>query len=122
LHNLILIAAGGAIGSSLRYFSTNLIKYIYPNVVLGTLFVNIIGSFLIGLLMSMLEKNIISENFLKYFFIVGLLGSYTTFSTFSFEILELLNNRKIFISFVYIVVSVLTCLISAYLGYNLNKL
>ncbi len=120
--NLILVATGGAVGSSLRFFSSNVIKSIYPNFPLGTLFVNIVGSLLIGILMGYLEKNSFSANFIKYFIIIGLLGSYTTFSTFSFEIIDLFNNRKIFISFLYIILSVSSCLIFAYLGYNFNKI
>ena len=122
MNNLILIAAGGAIGSSLRYFSSILFKFIYPNLPLGTLFVNILGSFLIGILMSYLEKNSFSENFIRYFIIIGLLGSYTTFSTFSFEIIDLFNNRKVYISFLYILITVTSCLVFAYFGYNINKI
>ena len=122
MSNIILIAAGGAIGSSLRFFSSSIIKFIYPNFFFGTLFVNILGSFLIGILMSYLEKNNIFDNFIKYFFIIGLLGSYTTFSAFSFEIIELLNNKKILTSIFYVFFSVISCIFFAYLGYNFKNL
>ena len=116
-----MVTAGGAIGASLRYCCSNLIRYAYPNFPLGTLFVNILGSFVIGILMNYLEKNSISENFIRYFLIIGLLGSYTTFSTFSFEIIHLFNNNKIFLSIFYILLSVSSCVFFAYLGYNINK-
>ena len=122
MSNLIWVAAGGAIGASLRYFSTVSIKYIYPNFPFGTLFVNVLGSFIIGLLMNYLENRNVPENFIRYFIIIGLLGSYTTFSAFSFEVIDLLNNRKIFISFIYILLSVSSCLFFAFLGYNINKI
>ena len=72
--------------------------------------------------MSYLEKNNISDNFIKYFFIIGLLGSYTTFSAFSFEIIELLNNKKILTSIFYVFFSVISCIFFAYLGYNFKNL
>jgi Integral membrane protein possibly involved in chromosome condensation len=72
--------------------------------------------------MSYLEKNSFSENFIRYFIIIGLLGSYTIFSTFSFEIIDLFNNRKVYISFLYILITVTSCLVFAYLGYNINKI
>ena len=119
--NILFVACGGAIGSCLRYFSSNLLRYLYPSFPLGTLFVNILGSFMIGIIMSYLENKNISENFFRYFLIIGILGSYTTFSTFSFEIVDLFNSRKFLITFVYILFSVSSCIIFAYLGYNFNK-
>ena len=122
MSNLILVAVGGAIGASLRYFSSISIKFIYPSFPLSTLFVNVLGSFIIGLLMNYLENRSIPENFIHYFLIIGLLGSFTTFSAFSFEVIDLVNNRKIFISLIYILLSVSSCLFFAFLGYNINKI
>ena len=120
--NLIWVAAGGAIGATLRYLSSISIKFLYPTFPFGTLFVNLLGSFLIGLLMNYLENRNMPDNFIRYFIIIGLLGSYTTFSAFSFEIIDLLNNKKIFISFIYILLSVFSCLFFAFIGYNINKI
>ena len=120
--NLFFVASGGAIGASLRFFTSNLFKNFYPSFPLGTLLVNIIGSFLIGLLMNFLENKHFPENFIRYFFIIGILGSYTTFSAFSFEVIDLFNNKKIMISCFYILLSIFTCLFSAFLGYNINKI
>ena len=122
MSNFIWVAFGGAIGASLRFFSSSLIKTIYPNFPLGTLFVNILGSFIIGYLMSYLENKNISKDFIRYFLIIGLLGSYTTFSTFSFDAVDLMNNRKFLLSFFYILISVSSCILFAFLGYNINKI
>ena len=122
MSNFIWVAFGGAIGASLRFFSSSLIKVVYPNFPLSTLFVNILGSFIIGLLMSYLENKNISENFIRYFLIIGLLGSYTTFSTFSFDAVDLMNNRKFLLSLFYILISVSSCILFAFLGYNINKI
>ena len=122
MSNLIWVATGGAIGASLRYLSSIPIKFIYPSFPFGTLFVNVLGSFIIGLLMNYLEDRNVPENFIHYFIVIGLLGSYTTFSAFSFEVIDLLNNQKIFISLIYILLSVSSCLFFAFLGYNINKI
>jgi len=122
LINLIYVVSGGAIGASLRYFSSIFFKFFSPNFPLGTLFVNILGSFLIGVLISNLENNFFSENFIKYFLIIGLLGSFTTFSSFSIEAIELYNNKKLLFSIFYVIVSVFSCIIAAYAGYNINKI
>ena len=72
--------------------------------------------------MSKLENKLISENFIRYFLIIGVLGSYTTFSTFSYEVIDLINNKKFLFSIFYILFSVFTCLFAALLGYNINKI
>ena len=119
---MFLVACGGAIGAALRHFSANFFKFIYPNFPLSTLFVNIAGSFFIGLLMSVLNNNEASQNFIKYFIVIGLLGSFTTFSTFSYEIIELFNNNKIILPTIYICLSVSTCIFFCFIGYNINKI
>jgi len=118
----LLIASGGALGACVRYILSNSIKFIYPNLPVGTFVVNILGSFLIGVLMGNLETKNISENFIRNFLIIGFLGSFTTFSAFSFEIVNLINNQKIFISLFYIILSIGVCVFFAFFGYNLNKI
>ena len=120
--NLLLIASGGALGACLRYILSNVIKFINPTIPAGTFIVNILGCFLIGILMNNLETKNVSENFIRNFLIIGFLGSFTTFSTFSFEIVNLINNQKFFISLFYIILSVGTCVFFAFFGYNLNKI
>ena len=119
--NLIFVALGGTIGSSLRYLSANILNYFFPNIPLATLFVNFFGSFLIGVLISFLERGEGYDSFIKYFLIIGFLGSYTTFSAFSYEVLDLLNNKKFLLSFLYIITSVVTCVFAVFIGYNINK-
>ncbi len=122
MSSLFYVAIGGAVGSSLRYFISSIFKLLFPAYPLGTIFVNILGSFLIGLLISNVESKIYSEQFLKYFLIIGLLGSFTTFSAFSIEVLELYNDKKIFLAILYILVSVILCIIAAYSGYNISRI
>ena len=84
--------------------------------------INIIGSFLIGYFIVVLENKIFSQEFIKYFFIVGILGSFTTFSAFSLETIELLVNKKYLLAFFYIFLSLFLCLLFTFFGLNLNKL
>ena len=119
---LIYVASGGAIGAALRYLISNFYKFYFPNFPIGTLFINFAGSFLIGILASHLESKGTSYIVIKYFLIVGILGSFTTFSTFSLETIQLVNDRKILLSLVYIFLSISLCILGAFFGYNINKI
>ena len=119
--NIFWVATGGALGASLRFVSSSFFNLFFPNLPIGTFFVNVLGSFIIGLLINALEMRSSSEIFIKYFLIVGVLGSYTTFSSFSYEVIELYNNKKLFLSIIYILVSVFSCIVAAYVGYTINK-
>jgi len=124
LSNFLLVAFGGSIGASTRYFFYLVSKNFFsPNYFfINTLIINIIGSFLIGYLIFLLENKSFSQDFLKYFFIIGILGSFTTFSAFSLEAIDLLVNKRFLIAFFYIFLSLFLCLIFTFLGLNFNKL
>ena len=120
--NLFLVAVGGALGASLRYLTSIFFKYFFYYSFVGTLVVNVLGSFFIGLFIYLLQNKSLSQDLIRYFFIVGVLGSYTTFSAFSFETIDLLTNNKLLLSFIYIILSLVLCLIAAYVGLNINKI
>ena len=120
--NLIYVASGGAFGAILRLFTSNFYKLYFPNFPIGTLFVNLFGSFLIGFFASRLENNGTSYVFIKYFLIIGILGSFTTFSTFSLEAIQLINDKKLFLSLVYVFLSISLCIFGAFFGFNINKI
>jgi len=122
LINLFYVASGGAVGAVLRYLTSNFYKFYFPNFPIGTLFINFIGSFLIGILASNLESRGTSYIFIKYFLIIGILGSFTTFSTFSLETIQLVNDKKLFLSLVYIFLSISLCILGAFFGFNINKI
>ena len=119
--NIFWVAIGGALGASLRFISSSFFNLFYPNLPIGTFFVNVLGSFIVGLLINALEMRSSSEIFIKYFLIIGVLGSYTTFSSFSYEVIELYNNKKLLLSIIYILASVFSCIVAAYAGYSINK-
>tara|TARA_B100000242_G_C42856590_1_gene397672 strand:+ start:232 stop:600 length:369 start_codon:yes stop_codon:yes gene_type:complete len=108
---LFFVFAGGGIGSVLRY-GTNSILNLFAIGQLGTLFVNVFGSFMFGILVSIGEDR--SEYF-NLFLLTGLLGGFTTFSQFSFDVLTLQNNGNLY-SIIYILSSVLLSISMALLG------
>ena len=124
MSNFLLVAVGGSIGASSRYVFYLISKnYFSPNYLfVNTLIINIIGSFLIGYLIVLLQNKSFSQDFLKYFFIIGILGSFTTFSAFSLETIDLIVNKKILIAFFYIFSSLFLCLLFTFIGLNFNKL
>ena len=120
--NLIYVASGGAFGAILRLFTSNFYKLYFPNFPIGTLFINFLGSFLIGFLGSRLENNGTPSVFIEYFLIIGLLGSFTTFSAFSIETIELIKEGKISLSLLYVLLSFILSIFAAIIGLSLFKL
>jgi CrcB protein len=116
--NLLLVAAGGSIGAALRYWIYNLLKpQPFPY---ATLMINIAGSFVLGIIMalSLRENNNLPESF-KLFLATGICGGFTTFSTFSYENIYLLQSGKHNLAFFYILASVVAGISAAWLGFKL---
>ena len=120
--NIILVAFGGAFGAILRYSVSYIFKFYLVNGVYATLLVNILGSFLIGYIISSAYVKNISQDFLKYFIILGFLGSFTTFSAFSYEAIDLFISKKFFLFVFYIFMSVIVCITATYIGILINKI
>ena len=108
---LFFVFVGGGIGSVLRY-ATNSILSVYVIGQLGTVLVNVIGSFVFGILVSIGEDR--SEYF-NLFLLTGLLGGFTTFSQFSYDVVSLQNNGNLY-SIIYILSSVILSISMALLG------
>ena len=118
INHLILIALGGSIGAILRYLFTLAIPI--NNLPLATLSVNVIGSLLIGIAFYFLQKTA-DQDFLKYFIIIGVFGSFTTFSTFSLDIFRLIEQKQIILSLIYLISSVSLSILAVFAGYFLSK-
>ena len=115
----LFIGVGAFLGAIARYFlSTFFIKAVFLGFPLGTFFVNVLGCYLIGVLSAI---HISNKEFATPFLVIGFLGSFTTFSAFSYEVVELINSKKYISSFTYIFISIFICILSAYLGTLLNK-
>lgn len=113
--NILLVAVGGAIGSLLRYGCSRL--WNSPAFPYGTLAVNIIGSFLIGLLFAVLSKQADEQK--RLLLITGFCGGFTTFSAFSLEGLQLLQQTKFAVFFLYTFATVSLGLTATYFGFKL---
>jgi CrcB protein len=123
VQNYLLVFAGGGIGAAARYWLQGLVyQRMGTDFPSGTLLVNIIGSFLIGFLMSTLEDRFVVYPALRIFLTIGILGGFTTFSSFSFETVALLRDGELFYASANILLSVVVCLGGTWLGYSLGKI
>ena len=119
---LLFIAGGGAFGAVMRYgASLGVYSFFGRGFPYGTLFVNVTGSLLMGVLsVLMLERFNVGPEW-RAAILVGLLGSFTTFSTFSIETLNLLEQGEMIKASANIVLSVVVCLAAVWLGINLGR-
>jgi CrcB protein len=114
---VLAIAAGGAIGALLRYWtSTAVHSRLGTTFPYGTLAVNILGSLLMGFLYIWLIDRITAGPVLRAFLLVGVLGAFTTFSTFSMETLNLMEAGHPGKALANVLVSVIVCVAAAGLG------
>lgn len=119
---LFNIAIGGAAGALLRYWLSGLAyRFFSGGFPWGTLSVNLVGSLLIGLFWGIFDSIAISQN-LKLFIFIGLLGSFTTFSTFSLENFHLLRDGEYWFVFFNVVLSLFLGISLVFIGFFISKL
>ena len=119
---VISIAVGGALGALLRYFLGNQISIIFgTNFPWSILLINIFGSFLMGITIESFNLFSISNEPMQKFLTVGILGAFTTFSTFSLAAIDLITKNRIFDAFLYIFASVILAIGFLFLGIQLVK-
>jgi len=116
------LALGGATGAILRYWISGLPHKIYGGVFpWGTLIVNLAGSLLIGFFWGLLGRENISTN-VRSFLFIGLFGSFTTFSTFAFESLNLIRDGNIKYALANVVASNVLGILLVFGGFVLSKM
>jgi CrcB protein len=117
LKNILIAGIGGFIGTALRVMAYQLAKGNHN--IWATLSINILGSFIIGIIFALSLKSIDFSNNWKLFLSTGICGGFTTFSAFSLENLNLLQEGKFYLLLGYIFSSVLLGILATYLGYKI---
>lgn len=120
--NLLLVALGGAIGSVCRYLTgvlmTRLLGMAFP---WGTLTVNVVGSFAIGFLTELVARKLNASMEMRLLIVVGFLGGFTTFSSFSLDTLALYERGATAAALAYILVSVTVSLLATFGGLAVGR-
>lgn len=116
--HLLIVALGGAIGASLRYLSgLAILRIAGPAFPYGTLFVNVVGSFIMGLIIAWLAKRTGGSSAeLRLFLATGLLGGFTTFSAFSLDFANMWQRGDTTAAFTYVLASVFISVLAIFAG------
>lgn len=124
LPQLLWVGAGGFLGSVGRFVIAGFFNRLSPALAfpIGTLAVNILGCFLIGLLHGLAESRNILGTDTRIFLFIGVLGGFTTFSTFGFESLALLKDGAMLKASANIIIHVFVGLAAVWLGDTLGRL
>lgn len=123
MERLLLIALGGAIGTILRYLTSLLaVRWFGPEFPYGTLIVNLSGAFIIGLVQELsAETAVISDN-TRLFLTTGMMGGLTTYSTFSYETVRLMEANAWSQAWINVIVTTTICLSLCFLGIAAGRL
>ena len=117
----LMVAAGGALGAMARYSCYRIALRLDWHAALVTLAVNMLGSFLIGLLyVFMVERSSLSPE-LQALFSVGILGAFTTYSTYSLDALRMLEQGQYLPALAYLLGTLLLCLLFVWFGASLAR-
>lgn len=118
---VLWVALGGAIGSAARFLVGGWFAARFgADFPYGTFFINVTGSFIIGLFLAFAQERLYVSPYLRMFFAVGIVGGYTTFSTFEFETIRLLQNGEFLRGAFYSVGSVVIGAVAAFAGIALG--
>ncbi len=116
MNPIVLVGLGGFFGAVARYITSGLVQDGVASFPVGTLFVNVLGSFLLSLIMSLSEYYGLFSDEARIFLTIGFLGSFTTMSTFSYESFRLLERREINLFIVNVTATLTLTLLGVYLG------
>ena len=116
LNNILLVGLGGGLGSILRYLCQRSLNANFP---FGTLLVNVLGCFIIGMLWGMFTRHIDESK--RLLLVTGFCGGFTTFSSFTYEGVQLMMDNRWFTFAVYTAVSIFAGLLATFLGFKLTN-
>ncbi len=121
--NYILVAIGAACGGVFRYWVTNAVQKVSPVLFpFGTLFVNFIGSFLLGVIIFYLDAQELISPQTKLFLTIGFCGGLTTFSTFSYETFALLRDSEILLGLLNMLLNLFLSLLAVVSAFFISKI
>ena len=123
IRTILLIGIGGFLGSVFRFLVGQGLHRLFDTIFpIGTMTVNILGSFIIGVIYSLAERDNLISPEVRMFVAVGFCGGFTTFSSFAFDKLNLLKDSGFLYLFMYLGGSVFLGLLAVYLGTQIHKL
>ena len=117
----LVIGFGGAVGAILRWWVGVFMNHLLAPVFVGTLVVNLVGSFMIGLLLIWFQGRLPISDVLRTGILVGLLGGFTTYSAFSMEAVNMMMAGLYGRASAYVVVTVVVCLTGTWAGVILGR-
>jgi len=119
---LILICLGGAVGTGARYVLGGLVvRWLGADFPYGTLLINVLGSFLIGLIQQVGLSTLLIPDTLRLVLAIGVLGGFTTYSSFSYETLKLAETGSWVGASLYVGLTTALCLVCCALGLSLGR-
>ncbi len=123
MRNYLLIGLGGFVGANIRYWLGMAISGLTTGAAfpLSTLFINLSGSLIIGFVLGLYERFTLSSQ-LRLTFVTGFLGAYTTFSSFSYEVINLARHDDILLAIFYVLVSLTFGMLAVWSGFFLSKM
>jgi|SaaInlStandDraft_3_1057020.scaffolds.fasta_scaffold214543_1 fluoride exporter len=123
MQNLISVLIGGMLGTGARYltsiFASQYFKSPFP---VATILVNIVGCFLIGILMVLSKETAYLRAHVQLMFVVGFCGAFTTFSTFIYDASSLIQDGDFFWAFLYMMLNVVVGFFMFYFGTLIGKM
>ncbi|WP_284777549.1 fluoride efflux transporter CrcB [Agrobacterium sp. lyk4-40-TYG-31] len=120
--NIALVAVGGAIGSVARYLvGVWGVKLAGPNFPWGTITVNVVGAFFIGLMVEMIARRFDASSEVRVFIVTGILGGFTTWSSFTLDAVVLFERGDLGLAAVYLLASLVVSFAAIFAGLALGR-
>lgn len=122
ISKILVVAAGGAAGSVARYLiNISPLARLFDRFPFPTFVINVVGCFVIGVVIALFAERFAESEYLKLAVIVGFLGAFTTFSTFELELFDLSRERQFATAIVYLLISVVVGYASVAAGFELGR-